>query len=300
MRHILSSIFIIPLFLCATKYAGEFQELGVGGRSCAMGATGIASATDPSVIYFNPALSRYAQQSVLAMHAENFGGIVKNEFVAAVLPRSSMSLGIAVEYVSVGDIILTQLVDTTAPPGSGNPPVPYDTVGTQDLVVYINGAKGTDLIAYGANIKVFYRDLAVATGYGGGIDAGVALSLPNLRLGIAVRDFVLSPIFWSNGTKETVLTRVSCGIAPAFTIEQAGMDVMFACDVTKRIDIQGFEVNLGCEIAYKEFLYGRLGLYDGNYTLGAGVKYKRFSIDYAFLTHSELDNTNKISAGLTF
>lgn len=294
------SIIIVPFILCATKYAGEFQELGVGGRACAMGATGIAAATDPSMIYFNPALSRYAQQSVLAMHAENFGGVVKNEFAAVVLPRSSMSLGVAVQYVSVNDIVFTRLADTTIPPGSENPPIPYDTVGTQDLVVYMNGAKGTDRIAYGANIKIFYRDLAVATGYGGGVDAGVALVLPNVRAGIALRDLVLSPMIWSNGTKETVFTRVSFGVAPMMSIEQVDMDVMLACDVTKRIDIQGFEINLGCEIAYKDLLYGRLGLYDGDYTLGAGVRYRQFSIDYAFLTHSELDNTNKISAGLSF
>ncbi|MBN2619888.1 hypothetical protein JXB22_02265 [candidate division WOR-3 bacterium] len=299
MRRIVT-IIVIPLLLCATKYAGEFQELGVGGRACAMGATGIAAATDPSMIYFNPALSRYAQKSVLAMHAENFGGVVKNEFAALVLPRSNMSLGVALQYVSVGEIILTRLADTTAPPGSTNPPVPYDTVGTQDLVVYLNGAKGTDLIAYGANIKIFYRDLAVATGYGGGVDAGLAFMLPNLRVGLALRDLILSPIIWSNGTKETIITRVSLGVAPVFSIDRIAMDVMFACDVTKRIDVQGFDINLGCEIAYKNLLYGRLGLYDGDYTLGAGVKYKRFSLDYAFLTHSELDNTNKISAGLIF
>jgi hypothetical protein len=130
----------IPLLLFATKYAGEFQELGVGARSCAMGATGIAAAIDPAMIYFNPALSRYAERSVLVMHAENFGGIVKNDFASIIMPRGTMSFGVAVQYVSVSDIILTELGDTTAPPGSGNPPIPYDTVGTHDVIVYVNGA----------------------------------------------------------------------------------------------------------------------------------------------------------------
>jgi hypothetical protein len=299
MRSIIS-LLIIPLAIHATKYAGEFQELGVGGRACGMGATGVASATDPSMVYFNPALIRYSLRSMLAMHAENFGGVIKNEFVSAVLPKDNMAVGFALQYVSVGDIILTRLADTAAPPGNDNPPIPYDTVGTQDLIVYVSGAKGNDVFAYGANIKVFYRDLSIATGYGGGVDAGLVFMLPNLRVGAAVRDLILSPLVWSNGTKETILTRLSFGVAPVFSIDRIDADVMFTCDITKRIDIRGFDVNLGFEFGYKDLLFGRIGQHRGNYTLGMGLQYRRFSIDYAFLTHSDLDNTHKISAGLIF
>lgn len=299
MRRIIG-ILCIPFMLLATKYAGDFQELGVGGRACAMGGTGIAYGIDPSVLYFNPAGSRYGQRSILAMHAENFGGIVRNEFVSLIIPRGKMSIGLALQYISVGDIILTQLTDTTSPPSVENPPIPYDTVGTQDLVVYVNAARGNELIAYGGNIKIFYRDLAVTTGYGGGIDAGVVLRLPNLHVGVAVRDFVLSPLVWSNGTKEIILPRVSLGLAPVLSIESIQTDFVLACDITKRIDVDGFTVNLGFEFGYKQLIYGRMGLYGGNYTLGAGVRYKQFSVDYAFVTHSELDNTNKISAGMAF
>ena len=72
-----AKLILIPLLLMATKYAGEFQELGVGGRACAMGGTGVAQFVDPSVIYFNPAGSFYADRGVLLMHAENFAGVVK-------------------------------------------------------------------------------------------------------------------------------------------------------------------------------------------------------------------------------
>ena len=105
---------------------------------------------------------------------------------------------------------------------------------------------------------------------------------------------------WSNGTKELILPRVSLGLAPVLSIESIHTDLIFACDVTKRIDVQGYSVNLGFEFGYKDLIFGRMGLYQGDYTLGAGLQYKRFIIDYAFVTHSELGNTNKISAGLTF
>ena len=103
MYRIVSIIFI-PLLLMATKYAGEFQELGVGGRACAMGGTGVAQFVDPSVIYFNPAGSFYADRGVLLMHAENFAGVVKNEFGSAILRRGNMSIGLGLQYISVSGI----------------------------------------------------------------------------------------------------------------------------------------------------------------------------------------------------
>lgn len=293
------SLIVLPLLLGATKYAGEFQELGVGGRACAMGGIGVAQYADPSVIYFNPAGCFYVSRSALIMHAENFAGAVKNEFGSVILPKGNMSIGFGLQYLSVGEIKLTELQDTT-PPSSSNPPIPYDTVGTKDLVLYINVARGNEMLSYGANIKVFYRDLAVITGYGGGIDLGVTLNLEHLTAGLAIRDFVLSPIIWSNGTKETIVPKVSFGVAPLIILSKINSVITIGCDIVKSIDTEGFDLNLGLEYAYKDFVFGRAGVYRGNYTLGVGLKYKWFSLDYAFVTHSDLHDSNKFSGGFIF
>jgi hypothetical protein len=291
---------LIPVILLATKYAGEFQELGVGGRACGMGGTGIAQFSDASVIYFNPAGSFYTERGVLLMHAENFAGLVKNDFGAIVLPKENMALGAGIQYISVGEIKLTTLPDTTSPPGSDNQPIPYDTVGTKDFVFYINASKGNKTLSYGANVKIFYRDLSVMSGFGGGLDLGLLLNIPYVRIGIAVRDFILSPLMWSNGTKETIYPKISCGVAPVIPIEKINSVITLECDFVKSIDVEGFNVNLGFEYAYKNFIFGRVGVYNGNYTLGIGLLYKNFRLDYALNTHSELNNSNKFSAGLQF
>lgn len=293
------SLIVLPLLLGATKYAGEFQELGVGGRACAMGGIGVAQYADPSVIYFNPAGCFYVSRSALVMHAENFAGAVKNEFGSVILPKGNMSIGFGLQYLSVGDIKLTELQDTT-PPSSSNPPTPYDTVGTKDLVLYINAARGNEVLSYGVNIKVFYRDLAVITGYGGGVDLGVTLNLEHFTAGLAIRDFVLSPIIWSNGTKETIVPKVSFGVAPVMILSKINSVIILGCDIVKSIDTEGFDLNLGLEYAYKDFVFGRAGVYRGNYTLGMGLKYKWFSLDYAFVTHSALHDSNKFSGGFIF
>jgi hypothetical protein len=293
------SLFLLPLLLGATKYAGEFQELGVGGRACAMGGIGVAQYADPSVIYFNPAGSFFTSRSALLMHAENFEGAVKNEFGSVIIPKDNMAFGFGLQYLSVGDIILTELQDSTPPSGS-NPPIPYDTVGTKDLVLYINAAKGNGILSYGANVKIFYRDLAVITGYGGGVDLGVMLNLEHFNAGIAVRDFILSPMIWSNGTKENIVPRLSFGVAPVIVLDRISSVITFGCDIVKPVDIQGFDLNIGMEWAYKNLLFGRAGIYRGDYTLGIGLQYKWFSLDYAFVTHPELHNSNKFSGGFVF
>lgn len=291
---------LTPFLMMAAKYAGEFQELGVGGRACAMGGVGVAQFVDPSVVYFNPAGSFYGQRGILLMHAENFAGIVKNDFASIILPKSNISVGVGFQYLSVSDIYLTTLTDTTSPPSSSNPPIPYDTVGTKEMVFYVNAAKGSGRFSYGANIKVFYRNLAVITGVGGGADLGLTLNLDYLIIGCAMRDFILSPIVWSNGTTEEILPKLSMGVAPVVPIEKINSVITLECDFVKSFDIDGFDVNMGFEYAFKNFIFGRFGFHSGNFTLGVGLKYKKLSLDYALVTHSELKSSNKISAGLAF
>ncbi|MBE0434156.1 hypothetical protein IBX73_11940 [candidate division WOR-3 bacterium] len=291
---------LVPALLSATKYAGEFQDLQVGARSSAMGGTGVAQFDDPTAVYFNPAGTYFTPRSAHIMHAENFAGVVKNEFGAVVLPRGNMSLGMGVQYVHTSGIKLTTLPDTTSPPGSNNIPVAYDTVGTSDYVIYINGSKGSERVSFGANVKVFYRDLNAITGFGGGLDLGIAYNTSCLRAGIAVRDFILAPFVWSSGLKETILPKISLGIAPVIVLPAVSSKIIIETDIVKAIDIAGFDVNLGFEYGYKDFLFGRIGIHRGNYTLGIGLHHKRFRLDYAFMTHGDLDSTNRISAGLAF
>jgi len=293
-------LLMIPVVLMGTKYAGEFQDLQVGARSSSMGGTGVALLGDPASMYFNPAATFYAQRSVHLMHAENFAGIVKNDFGAVVLPRGNMCIGFGMQYVHASGIKLTTLPDTTSPPGSSNEPIAYDTVGTSDMLFYINGSKGSGRFSFGANVKVFYRNLNAITGFGGGIDLGVAFRMDYLRVGLAVRDFILSPLVWSSGRTETILPKIALGVAPFFPIRAINSTITVETDIVKVLDVAGFDVNMGLEYGYKDFLFGRMGIHRSNYTLGIGLQYKKFTVDYAFMAHPELSSTNKFSAGYRF
>jgi len=299
MRRIII-ILVVPLLLGATKYAGEFQDLGAGARVLAMGGAGIAQGIDPSVIYFNPAGSLFLTRSIHLMHAENFGGLVRNEFGSVVIPRTNAALGLGFQLLTAGGIKFTTVPDTSQPPGIENPPYAYDTVGVKDAILYINGSRGNGMFAYGGNLKVYYRDLAAISGFGGGLDLGGILNLEYIRIGITVRDFVLSPLIWSNGTKETIASKIALAFAPVIPLEKIQSQITLECDFLKYIDLPGYAINMGFEFGYHNMLFGRFGIKEGNFTLGAGLRYKKLVIDYAFINHNYLKDSNKISAGLEF
>uniref|UniRef100_A0A7V0Z3Y3 PorV/PorQ family protein n=1 Tax=candidate division WOR-3 bacterium TaxID=2052148 RepID=A0A7V0Z3Y3_UNCW3 len=283
-----------------TKYAGDFQELIVGGRICGMGGSGVAQSGDPSYIVLNPASLMLSNKSLHLMHAENFAGIVKNEFGAIVIPKANITYGIGFQMVSVNNIKLTTLPDTTKNPGDENIPIPYDTVSTRDMVFYLNAGKTRNIFSYGVNLKIYYRDLAVLTGIGGGIDIGLKLNLRNLNAGFSIRDFVLAPIYWKSDTKEYISPKITLGIAPKIPLTRINAVLIIESDIVKDLSFNNLLLNNGIEIAYKNKIFGRLGISGDRYTAGVGLRYKKLVFDYGLITHEDLGISNKFSACIEF
>ncbi len=299
MRCLLTLV-LLPIMLTATPYAGEFQDLGGGSRACAMAGTGFAQGIDPSALYFNPAVTRFLPRSFFIMHAESFGGLVRNEYAATVVPRPAATFGIGLQYLAISGIKFTTLPDTTQPPSADNPPYSYDTVSARDAILYGHISRGNEFLGWGSNLKLYYRGLSAIYGFGGGIDLGGALNLEYVRVGVAVRDFILAPLVWSNGTRETISPRLTLAVAPVLPIPRINSRFTLECAVQKQMDLPGFLIRTGAEFAYHQTLYGRCGISPDGFTLGAGVRYRRLFFDYALATHSYLKNTNKFSAGIEF
>ncbi|MEO0226969.1 MAG: hypothetical protein ABIL70_02830 [candidate division WOR-3 bacterium] len=296
---VLKSIIFLSL-MAADNYAGEFQNLGVGARICAMGNTGIAQGEDPSVISLNPACSASLTRSFVLMHAENFSGIVKNEFGSVVIPKDNSAFGLGLQAIIVNNIKLTSLLNDSLPLGPDNPPIVDDTVSTKDVIFYLNASQSKGLFAYGANLKVYYRDLYVLNGFGGGFDIGLKIILNNLNFGFAIRDFILAPIVWDNKSRESIFPQFSIGLAPQIPLPRMNSFFTLESDLIKKFAERGFELNTGLEYRYKGIIAGRIGKTNARYTFGAGLRYRKLNFDYAFLTHKDLGHSNKLSLKLEF
>src|SRR5579871_1787413 len=105
-----------------TKYSNEFLNIGAGARGLAMASAQVASVSDATAGYWNPAaLADIRDNPQLSlMHAEYYAGIGKYDFASLALPLKDNKrvLGLTVLRFAVDDIPNT--IFLVQPDGSVN------------------------------------------------------------------------------------------------------------------------------------------------------------------------------------
>jgi hypothetical protein len=308
----------------ATKYADDFEELGVSARSVAMGSALVAAGADPAAMYYNPSASvLLSKPDVMLMHAENFGGLVKNDFASVMLPSGNSCLGFGLLHNGVSGIKLTKLLNDSLPLGAEfvdttfsngdtsidtviNRPVVSKVVSAADWVFYFNYARElSSHFLVGGNAKLIYRTTGVSTCFGMGLDAGAtAILVKGFNIGLRVRNLSTSPLFWDTRTRELMMPLVALGIGKTFNL---GRKDRLLVDVEGEGNFEGLPIteNIGMEYQFHDVLFGRLGFQNGNFTMGLGGQYKQFFLDYAFQTAAypdaqDLPSSQKIDGGIRF
>src|SRR5258708_28959819 len=164
------------------KYSNEFLNIGAGARGLAMGSAQVASASDATAGYWNPAglVGVKDHPNLNLMHAEYFAGIAKYDYGALAIPvnDNKRTIGISVLRFAVDDIPNT--LNLVEPDGSIN----YNNIKTFSvadwaaLFSFAQNIKTTEnkSISFGVNAKVIYRKVGTfATAWGFGVDAGIQM-----------------------------------------------------------------------------------------------------------------------------
>jgi hypothetical protein len=193
------------------KYSNEFLNIGAGARGLAMGSAQVASVSDGTSGYWNPAglMNIKDEPQLNLMHSEYFAGIGKYDFASLALPLKDKKrvLGLSLLRFAVDDIPNT--IFLVEPDGTIN----FDNISkfsSADYAFLISFAQQVKLkknktINGGINAKVIHRKAGdFTTAWGFGFDAGLQIQAEKWKLGIMARDVTTTFNAWSFNLTESM------------------------------------------------------------------------------------------------
>ena len=213
--YILSTLFFILTCLSASaqfaKYSNEFLNIGAGARGMSMGNAQVASVTDGTSGYWNPAglVNVKDNPELNLMHAEYFAGIGKYDYANLVLPLkdNKRTLGLTFLRFAVDDIPNT--VFLVQPDGSIN----FSNITTFSsadyafifFFAYQVNWQTDKKINFGINAKVIHRIAGdFARSWGFGFDAGAQIIGNRWKIGVIAKDVTTTFNAWSYSLDEQV------------------------------------------------------------------------------------------------
>lgn len=292
------------------KYAGEPFSMGVGARPLGMGGAVVAGPFDATSGYWNPAgLPFVYNHQIQTMHAETFGSLLNHDFIGFSSHNGRQtgltSYGFYIYYLGGGGIKLTAFDQDT------QRPYVVDEASHNDLMIGASlGGLYHRRFSYGTTFKVIYRDIAVESAWGLGLDVGAVYRITDrFSAALVVTDVTSTFLAYSNDNTESILPAVKPALSYRYdfrdlSVRVSGQSVLRfegRRDVSELLlgDISA-DFQSGLEIGYRNMAFGRVGYDHTRFTAGLGAAFRSYMIDLAYLHHGDLDETFRISAGIEF
>ena len=277
------------------KYSNEFLNIGAGARGLAMGSAQIASVSDGSSGYWNPAglVNVVDRPQVNLMHAEYFAGIGKYDYASLAIPLKDNKrvIGLSILRFAVDDIPNT--IFLVEPDGTINFSN-IQTFSSADYAFLFSMAQQVNLrknkkINAGVNAKIIHRKAGdFASAWGFGFDAGVQFTDKKWRMGVVVRDVTTTFNAWSFNlnekmrevfyvtqneipVKSTELTAPKLIVGGAYDfhlnktlslLAEANLDVTFdgRRNTVIGTNVLSIDPKLGLELSWKQIFHVRAGI----------------------------------------
>ncbi len=300
----------------AAKYAGEFLGLGYGTRALGMGGAFVSIAQGGFACYWNPAATGRGEHRLEFTHASNFDNLVSYDALGYTRPRRTYGLGMVLLRLSVKDIPYTNqaLVDLNGngvmDPGERLDYSKITTASDAESAVLINfSRRARPALALGLNAKIVHKSVGTNSAWGLGLDAGVLAELPQgISLGLNLRDATTTYLAWNTGTKEIVSPTAKLGASyrPWFLrslIVSVDGDIKFenlGSAAAFHLGPISADIKAGAEYWVRQRLALRLGSDQGQFAAGIGLRLGRFCFDYAYLGHTDLGGSTRLSASYGF
>lgn len=282
-------------------YVNEYLNIGVGARGLSMAGAQVASVSDVTAGYWNPAgLTQVKDDlSIGLMHAEYFSGNAKYDYGSIVKPlkNGKRVVGISALRFAVDDIPYT--IDYVQPDGSFDESK-LKSLSAGDYAFLLSYAqslkifKNPEIVTQvGANAKILYRHLGkMANAWGFGIDLGAQAQYKQWLFGVTLKDITTTytawsfhltdhekDVFYKTGNEipvksyEVMMPRVNLGAARNFfkptqkiqLLAELGMDITTDGKRNTLLSTSTLSIDpkLGVEASYKKLLFLRGGI--GNF-----------------------------------
>ncbi|GEM_PF-1911523 len=268
---------------------------GEGVRAMGMGGAFVAVADDPSASYWNPAGGAQIRQlEIMGMYASLFNDKSRNSYIAVHVPTRD-DIHITVSFSSL-----------FYPQTSG---AQEDTLLASVAIPLTQNRR----LMFGTSFRLLYGELGVPGGIarGRGLDLGFLYLLPlprnrQLRVGFAVTD-LFTTLRFTDGLEQIIPRLYTPGVAFKFDPDtEISMDLGWT-DTQSLSQEDKFRVRGGLEHWFFDRKWGiRAGFekfttLPGELTLGTSYESKRWSLDYAFMSHPQLlGNSHRIGASWKF
>lgn len=318
----LSSL-LVSAGISQNKYAGEFLSLGAGARASAMGGSSVATTSDVTAGYDNPAgLMRIQGAQVAYNHTKLFIRDLNYDYGAVALPwGQKRTIGFSILRLAVDNIPHTQAY-RILPNGDIEIVSPDQYDPSQDrtrIKNYFNYASYAMIFSYaqhykeniliGANVKLIHNGSRYASANGIGFDIGTQISVsPHLILGAVLQDATGTLVAWNTGKREWVSPGLKTGAAYRLNL---GNDhaLLPTADIVHRFENRkiashwhwgrwSVDVQSGFEYQYKNMIFLRFGYNELNtWTTGAGIQTGILHFDYTFTYyqgHQALNHIHRI------
>lgn len=267
-------VFVVSLATVAVAeapHALPFLRTGVGARAAGMGNAFVAVASDATAGFFNPA-------GLTRIDTWGFSSMLSSDMN---FDRNFNYLAVAgsFDWGSVGGSWVNAGIKNVDRVQNGNVVGSDDYMDNYFIVSYANA---TPRFRWGLNLVIANNQVSEETGVGG--DVGVQWDFhPEATVGLMAQSLGLKV------GDDTTPYNIRLGIAVMPDVLEG---FTFPVEIQKTQDVETIKYRLGGEYAYKfdNSDWGtaiRGGVDDGAFSLGAGLFFSKFWLDYAYVSEKE-------------
>jgi len=300
--------------------AANWLKLESGARGIAMGGSQTASGIGVSAIPYNPSSITFisGDQEVYYSKVNYIADITHNTIAYGRKLTFSDYLGVHLFYLDSGPIGITTILD---PDGTGED---YHVYNYALRVVYARLL--TDRLRIGGSIKYIREDIytmsmqSFMADIGSNFDTGIS----GIMLGMSVSNFGPDVQFHGKGLEVKVADSISVDETLIRDTKKFPLPLVFRLGIKKDIlggaedavhrltaSIDGINPidyilywSMGTEYSWRDIGFLRAGTHIGHDTaglsLGGGLKWSMFAVDYAYVNYGILNETHQFGISLEF